>query len=633
MPSVSQAQHAAMGAAAAGHSNLGIPKSVGEEFLKADKGKHFASDAREGAGIMMVEPAGRALFLRRANGSDHSGHWDFPGGGCDGEELPEHTATRETMEEIGALPYGERRVAATHERDDGFKYHTFHQPIIRSFTPRLSDEHDAYAWAPLSDPPKPLHPGIEHVMPKLAAHASGAIAQDFEESKIIRVPAGQKGGGEFAGSTGGPQEEQTAPAPKAANMTPAPANRESWPEHVKALKVPPAWTDLKINPDPEGDLLVTGKDKIGRRTAIYSDKFVKGQAAKKFARVDELNQKFATIVAENKKRGASGDPLAHEHSEIMDLVMQMGIRPGSESDRGGKSKAYGATTLEGRHVVETAGGVYLRFIGKKGVRLSLKVPDAALAEQLKARAAKAGRDGQLFPGVSEGSLLEYVHTFDGGGFTTKDFRTLLGTRTAIAEIAKRATPANEKEYKKAAREVAKVVSAKLGNTPVIALQSYINPAVFSDWRAAAEKGGTGAGPREHLHEMFKRITQPDGGFTYQPVSDNEPKAGYALSIYPDRSFAKPVDQLKFADLAKYVKANKDLFKQTDHYIGAWHDPESHQVFFDVSIVSDDERKAAELALSHDQIAYFDLAKGASVTVNKEATSGGAAKKDEAHASG
>jgi len=39
--SVSEPQHKAMEAAAHGHSNLGIPKSVGEEFSDADKGKKF----------------------------------------------------------------------------------------------------------------------------------------------------------------------------------------------------------------------------------------------------------------------------------------------------------------------------------------------------------------------------------------------------------------------------------------------------------------------------------------------------------------------------------------------------------------------------------------------------------------
>lgn len=43
-PSVSGAQHRAMEAAAHGHSTLGIPKSVGQDFSEADKGKHFGKD-------------------------------------------------------------------------------------------------------------------------------------------------------------------------------------------------------------------------------------------------------------------------------------------------------------------------------------------------------------------------------------------------------------------------------------------------------------------------------------------------------------------------------------------------------------------------------------------------------------
>jgi len=39
MPSKTPAQRKAMAAAAKGKSNLGIPQKVGNEFLKADKGK------------------------------------------------------------------------------------------------------------------------------------------------------------------------------------------------------------------------------------------------------------------------------------------------------------------------------------------------------------------------------------------------------------------------------------------------------------------------------------------------------------------------------------------------------------------------------------------------------------------
>ena len=38
MPAVSEAQRKAMGAAASGNSTLGIPKKVGEEFIKVDPG-------------------------------------------------------------------------------------------------------------------------------------------------------------------------------------------------------------------------------------------------------------------------------------------------------------------------------------------------------------------------------------------------------------------------------------------------------------------------------------------------------------------------------------------------------------------------------------------------------------------
>jgi hypothetical protein len=47
MPSKSKRQHNAMAAAASGRSTLGIPKSVGKDFLKADKGRKFKGKRRK----------------------------------------------------------------------------------------------------------------------------------------------------------------------------------------------------------------------------------------------------------------------------------------------------------------------------------------------------------------------------------------------------------------------------------------------------------------------------------------------------------------------------------------------------------------------------------------------------------
>jgi hypothetical protein len=46
MPPVSQAQRAAMHAAAAGKSTLGIPKKVGQEFVAADPGGKLPATAK-----------------------------------------------------------------------------------------------------------------------------------------------------------------------------------------------------------------------------------------------------------------------------------------------------------------------------------------------------------------------------------------------------------------------------------------------------------------------------------------------------------------------------------------------------------------------------------------------------------
>ena len=93
------------------------------------------------------------------------------------------------------------------------------------------------------------------------------------------------------------------------------------------------------------------------------------------------------------------------------------------------------------------------------------------------KAATAGATGRLFA-VSDADLREYSHTLDGGGFKPKDFRTLRGTTEAMKHVEGLPRAATMKEYEKTVRGIAKQVSQVLGNTPAIALKSYINPSVW-----------------------------------------------------------------------------------------------------------------------------------------------------------
>jgi DNA topoisomerase-1 len=246
----------------------------------------------------------------------------------------------------------------------------------------------------------------------------------------------------------------------------------------KELKIPPAWVDVKINTGKDAALLATGKDAKGRTQYVYSANATMKAAEIKYIRNLTLIKESVRISKTNASNLKSTSKKVSEPASVLDLIQATGIRPGSLRETGAKVQAYGATTLEGRHVTLVGGKVVLKFVGKKGVDLAIPVTDSKLAKTLLARKAKAGKNGKLFS-VTDADLRSYVKKL-GGDFKPKDFRTLKGTSTAMAEVKKYPRSKNMTEYKKTVMTIAKKVAETLGNTPSIALKSYINPFVFAD---------------------------------------------------------------------------------------------------------------------------------------------------------
>jgi len=295
-------------------------------------------------------------------------------------------------------------------------------------------------------------------------------------------PRGQpENAGQFAETPGGSDTTATqAPSSSspAESMVAAKKTDDGWttPQWFSG-GIPPAWTDVRIAANPEAALLVTGYDAKGRKQSVYSTSHAARQAAAKFARISELLGKEAEI-----RQQISAQTQQSEAAMAAKLILDTGIRPGSSRDTKAEKQAYGATTLMGQHIIEDGdGGVRLQFTGKKGVALDIPVRDPSVGRWLLQRKADVGESGRLFV-VSDGQLRKYVATLNGGGFKPKDFRTLRGTKLAADLVARGDMPTDIKGYKKQVREVAKQVAEALGNTPTIALQSYIDPTVFSKWR-------------------------------------------------------------------------------------------------------------------------------------------------------
>lgn len=139
--------------------------------------------------------------------------------------------------------------------------------------------------------------------------------------------------------------------------------------------------------------------------------------------------------------------------------------------------------------------------------------------------------------------------------------------------------------------------------------------------APAGKGGEFARKSGVEAALMKRIRE-SGGFTYDPRGEADVSEGYALSLFPERSFAKDLKDLTLNDLTDYVIKNADLLSQKGLMLGGWVD--GGKVYIDVSQVEKDKDRAIELALAKDQIGIYDLKKGETIIINRAATSGGVA---------
>lgn len=303
----------------------------------------------------------------------------------------------------------------------------------------------------------------------LAENNCGTGAGGFKAGNKCAV-----GGG---GSSGGPQNMVAAKL-ASDGKTWTLSDGKPLPGHIPRIR--PGLRNVVVSLDPKANLLVKGVDNKDRTQRTYANTATMQRAANKFSKVNELRKKKEAIAKEMVRDMESGDTKTAEAAAVLFLIHDTGIRPGSENDTKAAKQAYGATTLQARHVKND--GKLLQFVGKKGKDLSIIVTDSRIISILRDRAKSADDPKAKLFNVSDSQLRAYAKTKDGGGFTPKDWRTAKGTDLAVEAIKSMPAPTNEKAYKAAVHSVAVIVSERLGNTPAMALQAYIDPVVFSEWR-------------------------------------------------------------------------------------------------------------------------------------------------------
>ena len=256
---------------------------------------------------------------------------------------------------------------------------------------------------------------------------------------------------------------------------------------IEALVLPPAWTEVAINPAPGGMLQAIGKDAAGRWQYVYHDQHVKKRERMKFRRLlrfAESVPRMRKVVGENLRKRDLGKERVM--AGMLRILSTCFMRAGSQvyADENG---SYGLATLRPKHVRVRGDVIEFDFPGKRQIVQHRELRDRAVArivrELLKHRSAAVFKyqngDGR-FVDIKRRDINRHIKEVMGGRFTSKDFRTWAGTLICACALARAGAAAREpkaskkKKVVKAIKETAEI----LGNTPAVCRSAYICPEIL-----------------------------------------------------------------------------------------------------------------------------------------------------------
>lgn len=259
-------------------------------------------------------------------------------------------------------------------------------------------------------------------------------------------------------------------------------------QRIKSLVIPPAWTNVWINPKPNGHLQVTGIDAAGRKQYKYHSEWSKHRNVRKHSRMVDFARSLPALRKrlnkDLRKRDFTREKVLALAITVMDKTC---IRVGNSAYTK-MYGSYGLTSLRNKHVQIKGSKMVIAFKGKKGVYQEIKLTHARLTGMMKKLRDIPGQElFQYYDEKGEKHVVDssdvnsYIMESTGKDFTAKDFRTWWGTVSMFGSLAE----AEDFETITAARQqlnaALEQVAAKLGNTKTVCKKYYIHPSVFEHY--------------------------------------------------------------------------------------------------------------------------------------------------------
>lgn len=255
---------------------------------------------------------------------------------------------------------------------------------------------------------------------------------------------------------------------------------------IRALAIPPAYTNVWISPVANGHVQATARDARGRKQYRYHKRWSAFRDEAKYHRLAAFGRALPAIrKAVSADLAQNGLPRRKVLAAIVAIMDSTGARVGNE-EYAQANGSFGLTTLRVRHASLNGGSVRLRFRGKSGKEHRITLGDRRLLRIIKRCRDLPGEDlfsyvdeaGEVC-GVSSDDVNAYLREIAGEEFSAKDFRTWIGTVECIAALGEAAE--HDADAKKRIGEALERVAARLGNTPAVCRKAYVHPAVIETY--------------------------------------------------------------------------------------------------------------------------------------------------------
>ncbi len=254
---------------------------------------------------------------------------------------------------------------------------------------------------------------------------------------------------------------------------------------IKALAIPPAYTDVWISPLANGYLQATGRDARGRKQYRYHRRWAQIRDETKFERMfafaGALPRLRAKIAADLALRGLPRERIL---ATVVQLLERTLIRVGNE-EYARANASFGLTTLRDDHIEIHGSVLRFRFRGKSGKQHAIDLKDKRLAAIVQRSRDIPGQelfqyldeDGNAVP-IDSADVNDYIREATGAEFTAKDFRTWVGTVECGATLTALQAAASPAERKRNLKIALERVASQLGNTVAVCRKASVHPEII-----------------------------------------------------------------------------------------------------------------------------------------------------------